>query len=100
MDDELAREAAVAGATPISELTMRQDAMVQGTLSMLTLNPRRESAWLEAELRDGTGAITLVWMGHRAIPGIRPGAKLLVRGCVADHDGQAAIFNPAYELIA
>lgn len=96
----MARESASAGATPIGTLAARETVVVQGTISMLTLNPRSESAWLEAELRDGTGTITLVWMGHRAIPGIAPGAKLRAKGCVASHDGRPAIFNPAYELIA
>lgn len=97
--DELAREALGSGAMPINGLVGRQPAVVQGTIAALTLNPRSGSAWLEADLHDGTGTITLIWMGHRMIPGIRPGAKLRARGTVADHEGRSAIFNPAYGLL-
>ncbi len=72
---------------------------VQGTVSMLTLNPRSGSAWLEAELHDGTGTLKLIWMGRRVIPGIIPGVKMRVEGRITLHEGNPAIFNPAYELV-
>ena len=58
---EREQEAVGAGATPIRDLQPHTMGTVQGTVSMLTLNPRSGSAWLEAELHDGTGtdAITL-----------------------------------------
>lgn len=83
----------------IGALALRQLACVQGAVQILTLNPRSGTAWLEAELGDGSGTLQLIWMGRREIPGIRPGVQLRVHGRVTMHAGRPAIFNPAYELL-
>ena len=63
-----------------------------------------QSAWghpaLEVELRDGSGAVTLVWLGRRQIPGIDPGRSLKVSGRISCHEGRRLIYNPRYELLA
>ena len=96
---EREQEAVGAGATPIRDLQPHTMGTVQGTVSMLTLNPRSGSAWLEAELHDGTGSLKLIWIGRRVIPGIIPGVKMRVEGRITLHEGNPAIFNPAYELV-
>ena len=96
---EREQEAVGAGATPIRDLQPHTMGTVQGTVSMLTLNPRSGSAWLEAELHDGTGSLKLIWMGRRVIPDIIPGVKMRVEGRITLHEGNPAIFNPAYELV-
>ena len=96
---EREQEAVGAGATPIRDLQPHTMGTVQGTVSMLTLNPRSGSAWLEAELHDGTGSLKLIWMGRRVIPGIIPGVKMRGEGRITLHEGNPAIFNPAYELV-
>jgi DNA/RNA endonuclease YhcR with UshA esterase domain len=53
---------------------------------------------MEAELWDGTGTVTLVWLGRRDIAGIEPGRKLVVHGRMTTLKGQRAIYNPRYEL--
>ena len=53
---------------------------------------------MEAELWDGTGNVTLVWLGRREIPGIQPGRRIVVHGRLTSQHGQPTIFNPAYEL--
>ena len=53
---------------------------------------------MEAELWDGTGQVTLVWLGRRDIPGIEPGRRVVVHGRLTSHRGQRTIFNPAYKL--
>jgi hypothetical protein len=53
---------------------------------------------LEAELFDGSGSVTLVWLGRRRIPGIEPGRTLTARGRFADVEGKRVIYNPRYEL--
>lgn len=97
--EELAQEAALCGATPVSALQPRDLGTAQGAISLLTLNPRSGSAWLEADLHDGTGTLVLIWMGRRVVPGINPGSRLRVHGRVTTHRGRLAIFNPAYELL-
>ncbi|MEZ5095239.1 MAG: hypothetical protein R2731_03450 [Nocardioides sp.] len=54
---------------------------------------------LEAELYDGTGVVTLTWLGRRRITGVVPGRSLQVHGRIAVIDGQPIMFNPRYELM-
>ena len=71
---------------------------VAGTLRTVTLRPRGPSLTMEADLWDGTGSVTLVWLGRRDIAGIRPGRRIVVRGRVARIKGERTIYNPVYEL--
>jgi predicted thioesterase len=88
------------GGTPIAELATRRPATVCGTLRSVTLRPRAGVPALEAELYDGSGHLALVWLGRRHIAGIEPGRRVKVHGMVTTSDGERAIFNPRYELVA
>ncbi len=44
-----------------------------GTLRTVTVRPRGNSPTLQAELWDGSGSLTLVWLGRREHPGNRAG---------------------------
>lgn len=88
-----------AGATPISSCADRQVVDLCGDVSTVTINPHDGKPALEAELRDGSGAVTLVWLGRRRIPGIEPGRAIKVTGRLSCSDeGQRVMFNPRYEL--
>lgn len=101
--DLAAQEAQVAavrnGGTPCGDLATRSKACVCGTLRSVTLRPRGGVPALEAELFDGSGSVSLVWLGRRRIAGVEPGRRVKARGLVADDDGQRVIFNPVYELL-
>jgi hypothetical protein len=84
----------------IATATERTEVTLRGWLSMLTLRPRGDTPWLEAELRDASAPLTLIWMGRLAIPGINPGREILVRGRVCVVDGQRRMYNPYYELLS
>ncbi|HEY1616205.1 MAG TPA: hypothetical protein VGG25_01230, partial [Streptosporangiaceae bacterium] len=84
--------------TPISDVPERTVVDVAGTLRAVTLRPRGPSLTMEADLWDGTGSITLVWLGRRDIPGIQPGRRIVVHGRLASIKGEATMFNPVYEL--
>ncbi len=88
------------GGTPIAGLAMRRPATVCGTLRSVTLRPRAGVPALEAELYDGSGHLSLVWLGRRHIAGIEPGRRVRVHGMVTSSDGEPAIYNPRYELVA
>jgi RecG-like helicase len=97
---EREQERAVAmGGMPIAELSPRQRVTVCGTLRSVTLRPRAGVPALEAELYDGSGSVSLVWLGRRQIAGIEPGRRLRVSGMVTDAEGAMSIFNPCYELV-
>jgi amino acid transporter len=91
-------QAALPGCIPIAQTKHREVVDVTGTLRTVTLRPRGPSLTMEADLWDGTGNITLVWLGRRDIPGIEPGRRILVHGRLAEIKGEPTIFNPQYEL--
>ncbi len=88
-----------AGANSVDEVQDRQWARLRGTIEVLTLKPRSGTPWLEAEFDDGSGTVTIIWMGRRSIPGISAGREILVSGRVSYVDGQRRLYNPFYELI-
>ncbi len=88
------------GCQTIAEVGHRQQGVFRGTISLLTMRPRSGTPWLEAEFTDGSGSLTLIWMGRREIPGVNAGRELRVIGRVSDVDGQRRIYNPHYELLA
>lgn len=77
----------------------REPVRLRGALRTVTLRPRGGVPALEAELFDGTGAVTLVWLGRRRITGISPGRSIQVQGRIGVHDGVRIMYNPRYELI-
>ena len=97
--EELARECARPGCTPIAELTPREMVSVTGTIHSIAVLPVEEAPELRVELFDGTGIVDVVWLGRRAIEGIRPGAYLTLTGRVTLVDGRRTIFNPGYEML-
>jgi hypothetical protein len=97
-DRELQGELASAGATAVVQCCKGEPVCVAGTLRSVTLRPRAGVPTLEAELYDGTGAVTLIWLGRRRIGGIECGRSLVARGRLTDHDGRPTLYNAAYEL--
>ncbi len=71
---------------------------VTGRLRSVVYTPRETVPTLEAELFDGSGSVTLVWLGRRRIVGIEPGRTITARGRFAAFDGKRVIYNPWYEL--
>jgi hypothetical protein len=96
--EELRAEMEVRSAKPIGDCGDREVADIAGVLRSVTHRPRGPSLTMEADLWDGTGNITLVWLGRRNIPGIYPGRRIVVHGRVARIKGERTLFNPIYEL--
>lgn len=86
------------GATPCAQAHHRREVCVAGRLRSVQFMPRTNLPTLEAELWDGSGTVTLVWLGRHRIAGIEPGRTLVVRGRISVKDGQKVIYNPFYEL--
>jgi hypothetical protein len=83
----------------IGEAPDRERVRLRGTLRTVTLRPRGGVPALEAELDDGTGVITVVWLGRRRIAGIAPGRAIEIQGRIGLHEGQRIMYNPRYELM-
>ncbi len=95
---DLQAECREQGATPIADTNGHEYVDVAGILRTVTLRPRGTSLSMEADLWDGTGSVTLIWLGRRDIPGIRPGRRIEVHGRLAWQKDERAIYNPSYEL--
>jgi hypothetical protein len=87
------------GLDRIGEAPDRERVRLRGTLRTVTLRPRGGVPALEADLYDGTGTITVVWLGRRRISGISPGRSIEIQGRIGQHDGQRIMYNPRYELM-
>jgi amino acid transporter len=88
------------GTTPIGDAQWRTRVRVAGRVRSVRVQPRAGTSNLECVLADDTGKLLLVFQGRRRIPGIQPGARLVVEGMVGDWARRQAILNPDYELIA
>ena len=97
--EDLKHRAENAGAQPVAECVDRMPATVFGTVRALTIRPRAGTPALEAELYDGSGVVTLVFVGRRTIAGIEPGRRMRATGRVTTNEGRRLIFNPRYELL-
>lgn len=84
---------------PIREARPRARVTVVGEVRTMALRPRVDVPTLDVELWDGSGALHLVWLGRRSIPGISPGIHLRATGRVTLQRRTVTIFNPAYEVI-
>lgn len=96
--EELQRGSAASGCALISDVCRGQLVTVSGRLRTVVYTPRTNLPTLEAELYDGTGSVTLVWLGRRHIAGVEPGRPVTARGRVAVRDDRKVIYNPYYEL--
>jgi RecG-like helicase len=83
----------------VAEAPLAVPLTLSGTLRTVTLRPRADVAALEAELYDGTGTVTLIWLGRRAIRGITPGRTVMATGRVNRQGDHLVMFNPTYELL-
>ena len=96
--DALEYERVVKGCRQIQTLKDREYVTVYGNVKDVSLAPRAGTPTLEATLYDGSGTLTLVWLGRRTIAGVKPGMAVKAVGRVSCHDGRRVIFNPRYEL--
>ncbi|MDO5747117.1 MAG: OB-fold nucleic acid binding domain-containing protein [Actinomycetaceae bacterium] len=85
--------------TNIGDLHERQVARISGGIQSITLPSPSAPGPFMATLFDGTGAIDVLWLGRRSIPGIEVGVHMIVKGTVGRHGGGLCMLNPEYQLI-
>ena len=95
---DLRQSSTVERSVCISDAPEREQVVVSGVVRTVTLRPRGGVPALEAELDDGSGVITLVWLGRRRITGVEPGRSMTVSGCIGRQSDVPIMFNPRYEL--
>jgi len=92
----------VEGAVPIATVKPREYVTVVGEITSVRIVPKADgSPWLEATIKDGTGAVVAMWTGRRRMPGVRTGrkVKLAGRGAPSGTAGRLKVLNPEYELL-
>ncbi|MDO5066265.1 MAG: OB-fold nucleic acid binding domain-containing protein [Propionibacteriaceae bacterium] len=95
-DQDLAARAHSSGACPLSQCAERSRVKVRGTIRWVAKLP---SGGMEAQLSDGTGNLSLVWMGPRRLECIQPGSSLLVSGRVCSGEDGPVMYNPEFEIV-
>jgi amino acid transporter len=93
------RGRAVAGTVAISGLSTRQHARVAGRVKSVTVKPWGDTASLQVQLTDDGGRLVVAFLGRRQIAGMKPGARIVVDGTVADIRGHVGMINPEYEFL-
>jgi hypothetical protein len=97
--DRLEVEATQHGATHIRDCPGGCTVSITGRLRSVTLRPVANSPAVEADLWDGTGRMTVLWLGRRRIAGITPGRHVTVHGRVIVDGDERLMVNPRYELL-
>jgi hypothetical protein len=85
------------GATAISAAVPRRRATLEGRITAVRASTR---PWVrfDVELSDGTGSVTLRFVGRTEVPGMRPGRRLSVEGTPAEDHATLIMLNPLYEF--
>ncbi|NYG57860.1 hypothetical protein BJ980_000783 [Nocardioides daedukensis] len=96
---ELRESFSSSGQVTIDAAPDRERVRLSGSIRTVTLRPRGGVPALEADLADGTGVLTLIWLGRRRITAIDPGRSLTVEGRISIQDGLRVMYNPRYELL-
>ncbi|MDR1265464.1 MAG: DNA-binding protein [Propionibacteriaceae bacterium] len=86
------------GPADIASARLRRLVDARGEITAVALVDQPHGPWFEAELSDGTGQVTLCWMGRTVVPGVVVGVRMRVRGRLAPDRGRQVIFNPDYNL--
>jgi amino acid transporter len=87
------------GTTSIGHVRYRQRCKVVGKVAGVRVQPFAGIPTLECIIRDGTGQLSVVFLGRRKVHGLFVGRSLAVEGVLGRHQGRLCILNPRYELL-
>jgi len=82
----------------IRDAATRSRVKLAGVVRRITVRPLEGNESLEAILYDGTGEVTVVWMGRRSIHGLNLGTRLIVEGLLAEQRAGRRMVNPSFEF--
>ena len=85
--------------TPIGQIEWRKRAHVQGQVTSIKSAPRGSAPYLQVEVWDQSGGVTLQFLGRREIAGLEVGSQIRAEGMVGEEEGSLIILNPSYELL-
>jgi hypothetical protein len=88
----------VEGSVRIAEAPIRQPVRIAGVIRRMTVLPIEGKEALQALVSDGTGEVTVVFMGRRGIGGLSLGKRVVVEGVLGEHRGDVRLVNPRLEF--
>ena len=97
--DQLLAQRSV-GSQAIDQAVWRQRTKIAGRIKSVRVKTGSVASSLECTIVDETGSMLVVFQGRPKVPGIEPGARLVVEGMVGQWRKNLAILNPEYELIS
>lgn len=86
------------GGRPVARTAARAAPRCRAVLTgrIRTVRVRQPGPSFDAVLDDGTGTVTLRWLGRANVPGITAGAPVTVEGTVLAQRGRLVLLNPLY----
>jgi amino acid transporter len=84
--------------TRIADVRWRDQVTINGEVRSLRVVSQHDSPTLELVVDDGTGALSIVFLGRRSIAGIDVGSRLAATATLGVFKGRLAMLNPTYEL--
>jgi hypothetical protein len=81
----------------MTNLVLRRRAVVSGEVTRL-VSRSHPGVQLDVHLSDGTGAVTLRFLGRTELPGVQVGMTLVAEGTPARVHGDVVILNPVYSF--
>jgi RecG-like helicase len=88
----------VEGSIRIADASLRQQVRIAGVIRRMTVLPMQGKEALQALISDGTGEVTIVFMGRRGIGGLSLGKRVVVEGVLAEHRSEVRMVNPKLEF--
>jgi hypothetical protein len=88
----------VEGSVRIVDAPLRQPVRIAGVIRRMTVLPMEGKEALQALVSDGTGEVTIVFMGRRGIGGLSLGKRVVVEGVLGKHRGDVRLVNPRLEF--
>ena len=86
------------GVATIADVPIRTPVKLAGVVRRITVHPEHGLEALEALLTDGTGEMSVLWMGRRSIPGLTLGTRVVVQGVVGEQRQGRRMVNPSFEF--
>jgi hypothetical protein len=85
--------------TRIIDARWRRHVTLVGRVRSVRVAPQHDAPTLEVVLVDDSGAISVVFLGRRAVAGVEVGSRMVIEGTVGTHKARLAILNPTYRLL-
>ena len=90
---------AVAGSVRIAEAPERTRVKLAGAVRRITIRPVMGFEGMRLLLFDGTGEVSVVFLGRRSIPGLTLGSRLVVEGVLGRSGSAREVVNPSFEFV-